>query len=668
MSKRDSIIMIEKSKEKQLSIDFQKILVRLSQLTSSIHSYKKVFNDIEHSKRYKIGNKIVGLLRRFLPFFNIGSDTNFESANRVMKSQEKIFLELQKEITGLKNRLKLMDNNSSFQECNYFPIIDNQVTPNDHYFYSSVQEKSTKYLSKLSSLNIEEDLKFSVIMPVYNRRDVIKESIDSVLSQSYSNFELIIIDDGSTDDLSNVIQEYSDPRIKFFQQSNSGVSSARNLGLKNAKSDLIAYLDSDNTWDKHFLKAFANLFRDGTIKTAYSWQRVYDINETNSELGIRANSFYSRVLENRNYIDLNCFVHRKELVDQLGSFNTDLKRLVDWELIIRYTNNYYPRVIDCVLSDYFFNKSDNQITNNLGYNNNLQKVRSLIIGEPLKQNIFSVLPEKYSDGLYCDISPCDYKLSSNEKLSIIIPSYEVLDCLKAAVIAIETYTPSDHYELIIVDNNSSSEVKNYLSTLQKEGRAKVILNQENMGFTYAVNQGIKASTSGYDLLLFNNDAIVTKGWFNAFYMAKRDNPKAGLIVPSQILPANTKTQDVHVPFCNTGFEVDVNLSIHHNNIISKIELEDDWYMKVSFAAFFCVLITRECFNDLGFLDHVNGRHYKSDRLYCELAKEKGWDMIYTPKSKVYHLLQQATTNLKKNKDKYKVMFVDNKWEGETPQL
>lgn len=88
----------------------------------------------------------------------------------------------------------------------------------------------------------------SVIIPTYNRGYIIRKSIDSVLSQTYSDFELIIIDDGSTDNTKDIIEAYKDSRIKYVYQENSGACAARNNGVLLAKGEYIAFHDSDDTW------------------------------------------------------------------------------------------------------------------------------------------------------------------------------------------------------------------------------------------------------------------------------------------------------------------------------------------------------------------------------------------------------------------------------------
>ena len=86
----------------------------------------------------------------------------------------------------------------------------------------------------------------SVIIPTYNRADVLSRAIESVLEQSYQDFELIIVDDGSTDGTESVVHQYDDDRLIYITQSNAGANAARNRGIKAATGEYIAFLDSDD--------------------------------------------------------------------------------------------------------------------------------------------------------------------------------------------------------------------------------------------------------------------------------------------------------------------------------------------------------------------------------------------------------------------------------------
>ena len=99
-----------------------------------------------------------------------------------------------------------------------------------------------------------EDL-VSIITPCYNGGKYIAETIDSVIAQSYSRWEMIIVDDGSTDNSGEIVRQYmaKEPRIRFLQQKNAGSAAARNNGIRNANGRFIALLDADDLWDPQFL-------------------------------------------------------------------------------------------------------------------------------------------------------------------------------------------------------------------------------------------------------------------------------------------------------------------------------------------------------------------------------------------------------------------------------
>ena len=107
-------------------------------------------------------------------------------------------------------------------------------------------------------------MKVSIIMPVYNCERFIADSINSVLSQTYTNFELIIIDDGSKDNSRKIIKEYAlkDERIKAFYNENHGVSYTRNYGIDHADGEYIAFIDADDIYKKRYLEEMCRVITD----------------------------------------------------------------------------------------------------------------------------------------------------------------------------------------------------------------------------------------------------------------------------------------------------------------------------------------------------------------------------------------------------------------------
>ena len=120
---------------------------------------------------------------------------------------------------------------------------------------------------------LSKSINFSVVIPLFNKENEIKRAIRSVLAQTVKNFELIVIDDGSTDTSAGKVKEFNDTRIRLFTQKNSGVSAARNRGIREAKSDMVSFLDADDEWSREYLETINRLthkFPDaGLYVTAY---------------------------------------------------------------------------------------------------------------------------------------------------------------------------------------------------------------------------------------------------------------------------------------------------------------------------------------------------------------------------------------------------------------
>ena len=103
------------------------------------------------------------------------------------------------------------------------------------------------------------NMRLSIIIPLYNKEKHIKKTIDSVLNQDFSCFELIVVDDGSTDKSAEIVSQIQDNRIRLIQQSNSGVSKARNMGAQIASSSWLIFLDGDDVFMSGTLRNCANM-------------------------------------------------------------------------------------------------------------------------------------------------------------------------------------------------------------------------------------------------------------------------------------------------------------------------------------------------------------------------------------------------------------------------
>ncbi|MEH1891284.1 MAG: glycosyltransferase [Nostoc sp.] len=184
----------------------------------------------------------------------------------------------------------------------------------------------------------------SVIIPAYNSENTIKETIESVLNQTFANFELIIINDGSQDSTVDVITQIQDSRIRLFSYPNAGGNVSRNRGLNLAVGEFVSFLDADDLWTPDKLQSqFKALQEEVTAKVAYSWADYINQNGKFLLSGKRINvngNVYENLLVN-NFLEngSNPLICRKALIT-LGGFDESLSAAQDWDMWLRLASKF----------------------------------------------------------------------------------------------------------------------------------------------------------------------------------------------------------------------------------------------------------------------------------------------------------------------------------------
>lgn len=214
----------------------------------------------------------------------------------------------------------------------------------------------------------------SVIIPTYNRKSVVKNSIQSVLNQTYSAFELLIIDDGSTDDTESLIKQMKDSRIRYIKMpENEGVAAARNVGINEAKYSYIAFQDSDDLWMETKLEKQMKVITEnpdiGLIYCPYECRKadgqLLTVPDDNIPTQEKQGNIYRHMLR-RNTIGTPTALLRKECLIAAGGFCESLTCLEDWELFLRVTQRYQVAFLEEALV--FANLSTDGVSHNIsGY-------------------------------------------------------------------------------------------------------------------------------------------------------------------------------------------------------------------------------------------------------------------------------------------------------------
>ena len=237
--------------------------------------------------------------------------------------------------------------------------------------------------------NIIENPLISIIIPTFNRKKWIKTAIDSVLNQSYNNFELFVIDDGSDDNTKEIISGYG-KKINYIYQPNQGVSAARNLGIKQAKGEYITFLDSDDLWKKDKLKIQKNLLiSHPEIKINYT-----------GEIWIRNNVRVNPKKAHQKYsgwiykqclalcfISASSVMIHREIFSNIGLFDEKLQICEDYDLWLRICNKYPVTCIEKPLMIKTGGRKDQLSTKYWGMDRfRIQSLENILNSKELKQD------------------------------------------------------------------------------------------------------------------------------------------------------------------------------------------------------------------------------------------------------------------------------------------
>jgi len=192
--------------------------------------------------------------------------------------------------------------------------------------------------------------KVSIIIPVYNAAKTIAETIDSVRQQTIDDWELIVVNDGSTDNTLEIVAAINEPRLKIISFPNGGVAQARNLGVAEARGSYIAFLDADDLWEKTKLAQQVKILdQQPEISIVSTW--VTYMNEAGESTGRivqpTAEGYIWRQMIEVNQIECGSVIMiRRSCFDQVGLFDTNLKSFVqDWDMWLRLALQYQFKVI-----------------------------------------------------------------------------------------------------------------------------------------------------------------------------------------------------------------------------------------------------------------------------------------------------------------------------------
>jgi glycosyltransferase involved in cell wall biosynthesis len=194
----------------------------------------------------------------------------------------------------------------------------------------------------------------SIVVTCYNYGSYVAECLDSIKNQTYSNYEVIIVNDGSTDNSEEIIKQYLlDKRFRYIKQENAGQTKAKNRGIKESKAGFIAFLDADDVWRSDKLENQLPLFNDAKVGVVYSRSTLIDNssnvkdNKSKNEYMKPRRGVVTEWLMYDNFVPFSSSIVKKECLELFGGFDESLSMGIDWDLWLkistRYNFDYYEK-------------------------------------------------------------------------------------------------------------------------------------------------------------------------------------------------------------------------------------------------------------------------------------------------------------------------------------
>ena len=198
----------------------------------------------------------------------------------------------------------------------------------------------------------DQNPRVSVVIPTYKRAHLISRAIQSVLDQTYQDFEIIVVDDGSTDNTEEIVQNYKEDRIRYIRHSvNKGAAAARNTGIKASRGKYIAFQDSDDEWFPDKLEQQIKVFDDASSEVGVVYSGFYRI-EADKKVYFPSDRFtqidgniHNELLKG-NFVGTPAVLIKKECFENIKYFDENLRALEDWELWIEISKHYTFKYIN----------------------------------------------------------------------------------------------------------------------------------------------------------------------------------------------------------------------------------------------------------------------------------------------------------------------------------
>ena len=491
----------------------------------------------------------------------------------------------------------------------------------------------------------------SVVTPVYNIAEQwLRECIESVLAQVYPNWELCLVDDASTEPhVARVLKEYAarDSRIKVATMAtNSGIAATSARGLAMASGTYVAMLDHDDMLAPDALSEVSN-----RLLAAPDSDVIYSDEDKLDERGHRIEPFFKpdwspNLLMSMNYV-CHLLVVRRSLLMEVGGFRAGFDGSQDYDLVLRLVErtqriDHVPRIL------YHWRKVPGSAAAGTQAKPYAYISAQKALGEALARRGIEAKVLMSRPGLYS----VRYAMKGTPPVSIIIPTRDQADLLRAAVDSIEKLSSWSNRELVIIDNGSCDQrALRYLKELETQSR---VLRYPGTFNWSAINNFAAERAAGEYLLFLNNDVeVISPDWIEAM-LEHAQRPEVGAVGAKLLFPVRTvQHAGVVLGMGGVAGHAFVGLPADHAGYFGLPLVVRD----CSAVTGACMMVRKDLFRQTGGFDE-SLRVAFNDVDFCLRLRARGLSIVVTPHALLYHQQSASRRALHPRED---VLIMSNRW-------
>ncbi|RGY03095.1 glycosyltransferase family 2 protein [Blautia sp. OF03-15BH] len=491
---------------------------------------------------------------------------------------------------------------------------------------------SEEELARQRKKKWKDPVVISVLVPAYRTPEVfLKQMMESVLLQTYPYLELCIADGSGTDDsVEKVVKEYQkkDPRVRYRRlEKNEGIAGNTNAAIEMASGEYLALFDHDDLLSPNALFEVASAIEKEKADVIYT-----DEDKVTSDLKEHFQphfkpDFNPDLLCANNYI-CHLFVVKRSLALKLGGQDPAYDGAQDYDFIFRCTENA-EKIVHVAKILYHWRVHQASTADNPS-----SKLYAFDAGKRAIEAHLARIGAKAEVSHTKDLGfyRVKYQVQGNPLVSIVIPNKDEKETLKKCLESIWQKTSYSNYEIILVENNSTTqEIRDYYKELDGKERVRVVYWDKEFNYSAINNFGISYAKGEYILCLNNDITVISPDWLEEL-LANCQRPEVGIVGARLYYPDNTiQHAGIVLGMGGCAGSLFVGLARSRGGYLHKAALQQD----LSAVTAACFMVKKEVFEKVGGFEEKLAVAF-NDVDFCLKVRHAGYLVVYDPYAELYH--------------------------------